>query len=202
MELKTEALEEVLSSFGSKLIEKARANLNKKDKRAKGTLFDQMSYDIEKTDTGVKFVMNFGSAEDYWIFVDQGVEGAGGFKGSGKKRGQGSDFSFKRNGKQPPLSAILPWIKLKGLKGRDRGYTKKDGTVVKGTGRFIKDKTLAFLIARSIKQKGIERTRFITKPYDDMIEDLKVDLTQAMTEDMDNSLTIKEQPKLEINLSK
>ena len=35
MELKTEALEEVLSSFGSKLIEKARANLNKKDKRVK-----------------------------------------------------------------------------------------------------------------------------------------------------------------------
>jgi len=188
MELKTEALEEVFSSFGSKLIEKARANLNKKDKRAKGTLFDQMSYDIEKTDTGVKFVMNFGSAEDYWIFVDEGVEGAGGFKGSGKKRGQGSLFKFTN--KQPPLSAIIPWIKIKGIKGRDK------------KGRFITDKSLGFLIARSIKQKGLERTRFISKPYDDMIDDLKQDLTTAMAEDMDNSLTIKEQPKLEINLSK
>ena len=35
-----------------------------------------------------------------------------------------------------------------------------------------------------------------------MIDDLKQDLTTAMAEDMDNSLTIKEQPKLEINLSK
>ena len=188
MELKTKALEEVLSSFGSKLIEKARANLNKKDKRAKGTLFDQMSYDIEKTNTGVKFVMNFGSAEDYWIFVDEGVQGAGGFKGSGKKRGQGSPFKFTN--KQPPLSAIIPWIKIKGIKGRDK------------KGRFITDKSLGFLIARSIKQKGLERTRFISKPYDDMIDDLKQDLTTAMAEDMDNSLTIKEQPKLEINLSK
>ena len=200
MELKTKALEEVLTSFGSRLIEKARANLNKKGKRAKGTLFDEMSYDIEKTESGVKFVMNFGQAEDYWIFVDEGVQGAGGFKGSGNKRGQGSPFKFTK--KQPPFSAILPWIKLKGLKGRDKGYTKKDGTVVKGTGRFIKDKTLAFLIARSIKQKGIERTRFISKPYDDMIEDLKVDLTRAMAVDMDNSITIDEQPNLKINLSR
>jgi hypothetical protein len=196
MELKTEALEEVLSSFGSKLIEKARANLNKKDKRAKGTLFDQMSYDIEKTDTGVKFVMNFGSAEDYWVFVDEGVEGAGGFKGSGKKRGQGSPFKFTN--KQPPLSVILPWIKTKGLRGR----IQKDWKNNKGAGRFISDKSFAFIVARSIKQKGLERTRFISKPYDDMIDDLKQDLTTAMAEDIDNSLTIEEQPKLEINLSK
>jgi hypothetical protein len=188
MELKTKALEEVLTSFGSNLIEKARSNLNKKGKRAKGTLFNEMSYDIEKTESGVKFVMNFGQAEDYWIFVDEGVQGAGGFKGSGNKRGQGSPFKFTN--KQPPFSAILPWIKLKGLKGRDK------------KGRFIKDKSLAFLIARSIKQKGIERTRFISKPYNDMIEDLKVDLTRAMAEDMDNSITIEEQPNLKINLSR
>tara|TARA_R100000655_G_scaffold27296_1_gene55711 strand:+ start:1288 stop:1857 length:570 start_codon:yes stop_codon:yes gene_type:complete len=188
MEFETKALEEVLSSFGSKLIEKARANLNKKDKRAKGTLFNEMSYDIEKTPTGVKFVMDFGSAEDYWVFVDQGVQGAGGFKGSGRKKGQGSPFKFGR--KQPPLRAILPWISIKGIKGRDK------------KGRFITKKSLAFLIARSIKQRGIERTRFISKPYDDMVDDLKKDLTVAMAEDIDNSITIEEQPKLVINLSK
>ena len=85
MSTEFKAIEDVLSSFGSKLIEKARANLNKKEKRANGTLFNEMSYDIEKTPNGVKFKMDFGSADDYWLFVDQGVEGAGGFKGSGKK---------------------------------------------------------------------------------------------------------------------
>ena len=188
MSTEFKVIEDVLSSFGSKLIEKARANLNKKEKRAKGTLFNEMSYDIEKTPNGVKFKMDFGSADDYWLFVDQGVEGAGGFKGSGKKRGQGSPFRFGR--KQPPLSAILPWIKLKNLKGRNK------------KGRFITDKSLGFLIARSIKQKGIERTRFITKPFDDMIDDLKNDLSLAMVDEANSIIQIKEQPELEINLSK
>ena len=184
--------ENIISQFCSKLIEKARANLNKEGKRAKGTLFNQMSYDIEKTEDNIKGVISFGSAEDYWIFVDQGVKGAGGFKGSGRMRGQGSDFRFG-TGKGPKgglRKAIPKWIKTKGIKGRDK------------KGRFIKDKSLAFLIARSIKQKGIERTRFISKPYNDMIEDLKVDLTRAMAEDMDNSITIEEQPNLKINLSR
>lgn len=35
-----------------------------------------------------------------------------------------------------------------------------------------------------------------------MIEDLKVDLTKAMAVDMDNSITIDEQPNLKINLSR
>ena len=186
MKLETKALEGVLTNFGSKLIQKARANLNKKDKRAKGTLFNEMSYDIEKTNTGVKFVMDFGSAEDYWLYVDQGVKGAGGYKGSGRMRGQGSKFKFGK--KQPPLRAILPWIKLKGLKGRDK------------KGRFITDKSLGFLIARSIKQRGLERTRFITKPYDDMIEELKKNLTTAMAKDMDSSLEIEKTETIEFNI--
>ena len=45
--------ENIISQFCSKLIEKARANLNKEGKRASGTLFDQMSFDIEKTDDNI-----------------------------------------------------------------------------------------------------------------------------------------------------
>ena len=188
MELETKALEEVLSSFGSRLIEKARANLNKKGKRAKGTLFNEMSYDIEKTTTGIKFKMDFGNADDYWQFIDQGVQGAGGFKGSGRARGQGSPFRIGR--KQPPLRAILPRISIKGIKGRDK------------KGRFITKNSLAFLIARSIRQRGLERTRFITKPYDDMIGDLNSEIAKAFAVDIDNSIEIKQPDKIKINLSK
>lgn len=188
MEFDTTEIEAVFTKFGSSLIQKARANLNKKGKRARGTLFNEMSYDIEKTTTGVKFKMDFGQAEDYWEFVDQGVQGAGGFKGSGMARGQGSPFRFGR--KQPPLRAILPWISIKGIKGRDK------------KGRFITKKSLAFLIARSIKQKGIERTRFITKPYEDMIGDLKSELASAISFDSEESLTLENPNKIVINLSK
>ena len=188
MDIETTEIEAILSSFGSKLIEKARANLNKKGKRGKGTLFNEMSYDIEKTTTGIKFKMDFGNADDYWQFIDQGVKGAGGFKGSGRARGQGSPFRFGR--KQPPLRAILPWISIKGIKGRDK------------KGRFITKNSLAFLIARSIKQRGLERTRFITKPYEDMIGDLNSEIAEAFAVDIDNSIEIEQPDKIEINLSK
>ena len=174
MELETKAIEEVLTRFGSNLIKQARANLNKKGKKAKGTLFNEMSYELEKPSNGVKFKMDFGSAEDYWEFIDQGVQGAGGFKGSGKKRGQGSPFKFGR--KQPPLKAIMPWISIKGIKGRDK------------KGRFITKESLAFVIARSIKQKGLERTLFISKPYEDMLEGLKAELAEAVSQDLEKDI--------------
>ena len=200
MELETKALEEVLSSFGSRLIEKARANLNKKGKRAKGTLFNEMSYDIEKTTTGVKFKMDFGSAEDYWMFVDQGVKGAGGFSGSGRMRGGTTDFRFGTGtGQKGGLrKAIRRWVDIKGIKGR----IQKDWKNNKGAGRFITKDSLVFLISRSIHQRGLERTLFISKPYDDMIDDLKLELVGALAEDVDNSIEIEQPEKLEINLSK
>ena len=200
MELETKALEEVLSSFGSRLIEKARANLNKKGKRAKGTLFDQMSYDIEKTTKGVKFKMDFGNADDYWQFIDQGVQGAGGFKGSGRKRGQGSPFRFGTGTGQTGglRKAIRRWVAIKGIKGR----IQKDWKNNKGAGRFITKDSLVFLISRSIYQRGLERTLFISKPYDDMIDDLKLELVGALAEDVDNSIEIEQPDKIEINLSK
>ena len=200
MELETKQLEAILSSFGSKLIEKARANLNKKGKRAKGTLFNEMSYDIEKTPRGVKFVMDFGSAEDYWIFVDQGVKGAGGFKGSGRMRGGDTKFRFGTGtGARGGLRrAIRRWIDIKGIKGR----IQKDWKNNKGAGRFITKDSLVFLISRSIYQRGLERTRFITKPYEDMIADLKLEIAEALAEDFDNSIEFEESAKLDINLSK
>ena len=177
--------ENIISQFCSKLIQKARANLNKEGKRATGTLFDQMSFDIEKTDDNIKGVISFGSAEDYWIFVDQGVKGAGGFKGSGRMRGQGSNFKFTN--KMPPLKAIIQWTKTKGIRGRDK------------KGRFITDKSLGFLISRSIYQRGLQRTRFISKPYEEMQRDFAEDIQKSVTEDMN---AVDNETKVEIKIGK
>jgi len=200
MDIETTEIEAILSSFGSKLIEKARANLNKKGKRAKGTLFNEMSYDIEKTMSGIKFKMDFGSADDYWMFVDQGVKGAGGFSGSGRMRGGTTDFRFGTGtGPKGGLRrAIRRWIDIKGIKGR----IQKDWKNNKGAGRFITKDSLVFLISRSIYQRGLERTRFITKPYDDMIGDLNAEIAEAFAVDIDNSIELENPDKIEINLSK
>ena len=185
--------ENIISQFCSKLIQKARANLNKEGKRATGTLFDQMSYDIEKTEDNIKGVISFGSAEDYWIFVDQGVKGAGGFKGSGRMRGEGSKFKFTN--KMPPPNIIKQWIKTKGYRGR----IQKDWKNNKGAGRFISDKSFAFLVARSIYQRGLKRTRFISKPYEEMQRDLAEDIQQAVTKDIN---AVDNETKVELKIGK
>tara|TARA_R100000781_G_scaffold84553_1_gene52020 strand:+ start:1121 stop:1696 length:576 start_codon:yes stop_codon:yes gene_type:complete len=170
-------MEESFVSFGSELIKRARANLNKDGKRAGGTLFNQMSYDFNTTDSGIKFNIDFGNASDYWIFVDQGVQGAGGATkgvtkkgeqgkrgGTGLKRGMGSPFSFKPSGKQPPISAILEWVKTKGLKGKSQ-------------------RSIAYAISLSVKRRGLERTLFITKPYQDLVGELPTQVRNAFALD-------------------
>ena len=199
MEIKS--IEEVLTTFGSKLIQKARANLNKKKGRAGGTLFNQISYDIEKTETSVKFKINFGQAEDYWIFVDQGVRGKGGYKGRGNLRGVGSPFRFgTRTGKKNGLRrAIERWVLKKGIRGR----IQSDWKDKRGAGRFITKKSLVFLISRAIYLRGLERSRFITKPFEDMVDDLKKSIAIAGKVDYEKEedLYLKKQNlKLKISL--
>ena len=180
-DFKTIAIEKALTSFGSKLIEKARSNLNKEDK-AGGTLYSQMSYDIEKTETGLKFKMDFGKAENYWAFVDQGVRG----KGRGNLRGVGSPFRFGTKSGRPGglKEAIRDWVFKKKIRGRVRSDWK--GSTGKA-GRFITKESLVFLITRAIYTRGLKRSRFITKPFNDMIEDLKKTMQLAVKEDVGTS---------------
>jgi hypothetical protein len=67
----------------------------------------------------------------------------------------------KRNSRFPPPAAISKWIKQKGLKGRDPK-----------TGRFIKDKTLTYLISRGIAKKGIKPLPFMKMAIDKTIKQL------------------------------
>ena len=173
--------ENIISQFCSKLIEKARANLNKEGKRASGTLFDQMSFDIEKTDDNIKGVISFGSAEDYWMFVDQGVKGAGGFKGSGRMRGQGSKFKFTN--KMPPPSKLDNWIVRNNLAPRQNG---------KFTGRKISTvgfkKSIQFLLARSIFSRGIKASMYFTKPFEKEYKTLAANLVNDFKIEIDNKI--------------
>ena len=69
-------------------------------------------------------------------------------------------FGRRKGSKQPPIAPIEQWIKQKGLKGRD------------SRGRFITDKSLAYLIARGIKRDGIEPLPFMKLAIDKSIKQL------------------------------
>ena len=157
-------LEKAMTSFGSKVIKEGRAILNQKGKRTQeNTLFNQFHYTMSSTDSTISMVFEFGAADDYWQFVDQGVKGVGGFKGSGMARGAGSPFKFKyANPGGAMVNAIRGWIKNKPI-------SLMDGNEI-GT---------AFAIGYSIKRRGLERTMFYSKPVEKALKTLPDELTEA-----------------------
>ena len=89
------------------------------------------------------FILQF-LMEEYGAYQDQGVSGT-------KKKYK---TPFKYTTKRPPSSAFDKWTVRKGIAPRDK------------QGKFVKRQSLNFLIARSIKNKGIRATLFFTKPFE------------------------------------
>ena len=82
-----------LQKLGSNVVKEGRGILKQKKKTTSpNTLYNDFDYLVTASKDSVTLEFEFGGAEDYWQFVDEGVRGAGGFKGSGRARGQGSPF--------------------------------------------------------------------------------------------------------------
>ena len=145
--MKTKALERYLNSFGKQIVKQAKENLSAADK--KGALSNSIDFFVIKKGGSitVRFKMN-----SYGAFVDKGVSGTDKKRSYKDYKGKTKPSPFKYTTKQPPSGIIEKWIKRKGLKGRDK------------KGRFITHKSLSFLIARSIKNKGIQGISFFQKP--------------------------------------
>ena len=90
-----------LQKLGGNVVKEGRGILKRKKKQTKSnTLYNDFDYLVTSSKNSVTLEFEFGRAEDYWAFVDEGVKGAGGYKGSGKMRGGKTDFRFgsKRSG--------------------------------------------------------------------------------------------------------
>ena len=157
---------EALNKFGKFVIQQARSRLTKGNKNVNKKLYNSLEYlpFTEGNFIGVKFFM-----EQYGKFQDQGVKGTKSNYTENKK----SPFSYKS--KMPPPKAFKDFIKRKGIKGRD-----------KKTGRFITDKSLQYLIARSVFQKGIKASMFFTKPFNQAFEKLPQELQENFVRDIEN----------------
>ena len=161
-----------LQKLGGSVIKEGRGILKKKKKQTRAnTLYNDFDYLVTNTKDTVTLEFEFGRADDYWAFVDEGVRGAGGYKGSGRMRGQGSPFKF--SSKMPPRQPLINWIKNKPLKGRDK------------KGRFISNESFGFLIQRAIYQRGLERTQFFTKPFTTQLKKQEKKIIQAFADDLE-----------------
>ena len=170
--LKYDSLENYLKSYGKYIVRQARGILKKRGKNVTGKLSKSLRYEIVETKKGydIQFL-----ASKYASFVNKGVSGTEGRRTyidqDGKRKV--SPFKFKN---QPPSSVIEGWIKNRGIQGRDR------------KGRFITRKSLAFLIARGIKRKGIPAASFYTQPLSYSFNKFKKDMIQHFKTDILNEI--------------
>lgn len=134
-------VQKALSKFAKQVIKESKSNMTRGKRNASRDLYNSLKYelDVHKNSFSLTFFM-----EDYGKFVDRGV--------SGVKNKYNTPFSYKT--KMPPSKVFDKWIKQRGIKGRDK------------KGRFITNKSLSFLIARSIFNKGIKPSMFFTKPFE------------------------------------
>ena len=131
-----------LKKFRDDVVKQARANLTRAGKRNSGKLYDSIDGEVQVMENSIGIY--FDMAKPYGAFVDQGVNGV--------QRSWGSPYSFKA--KMPPMSKLDKWIVSKGIAPKDKG------------GRFVKRKSLQFLIARSIFRKGIKPSLFFTNAFE------------------------------------
>lgn len=152
-----------IKKFRDYVIQQSRSNLTKGNKNVTKKLYNSLKGEIVNDDkySLVGFSMDF-----YGLVQDKGIRGA---KSSAKA--PTSPYSFKN--KMPPIAGIEKWVKQRGLKGRDK------------KGRYIKDRSLAFLIARSIFEKGMKPSLFFTKPFEAGYKKyIDVDLVKAFGQDV------------------
>ena len=167
--MKTEALERYLNSFGKYIVKQSRTNLTKGKKNVNKSLYNSIDFKVITDANGfsVKFYMN-----SYGTFVDKGVSGNEEKQSYKDYTGKTSSSPYSYKSKQPPTGILEKWVKTRGIKGRDK------------KGRFISHKSLAFLIARSIKAKGIKSTSFFQRPMQLGLKGFGKDLLGAIKKDV------------------
>ena len=156
-----------LEKFARNVVKFSRSNLTKKNKNVSKELYNSIGYDLRVHPKS--FSLTF-EMEEYGAYQDKGV--------SGVKKKYNTPFSYKS--KMPPEKPILDWINKRRLRLRN-----------KETGRFTKggQKSLAFVIRRSIYNKGIKPSLFFTKPFEASFKHLPDELVEAYGLTIDNILT-------------
>jgi hypothetical protein len=153
----------VLQDFGNKLQKELRDNLDSKINTQTAQLLRQsIVFDITVLGSGYQFelLMN-----DYWKFVDKGVQGAGGVMKNGTAwvvKNLSSPYRFSQ--KKPPLSALAMWSNNQGAN--------------------------PFVVQRSVFHKGTKATNFFSEVVDnpELVNTLIKDLEKAGAREVEINL--------------
>jgi len=166
-----------LEAFRDYVIQQARTNLTKNNKNVTGDLYNSLNGIVKVMPNSISLQFEM---EDYGQFQDKGVKGTK----SNYLENKNSPFSFGTGtGKKGGLSqGIKKWVEARRFQFRDK------------KGKFLSYESTAYIIARSIYNKGIKASLFFTKPFERAFERLPKDLVDAYGLDIEEFLeyTIKQ----------
>jgi hypothetical protein len=147
--MKMDALRKAMEAYGEALCLEIVQQLKDAGKEATGALAKSIDYELIETLDSIAIGIK---GESYLGVVD-----------GGRRKGA----------KPPPTGAIIKWMDVKGIKGRNPK-----------TGKFQSQKSTAFAIARGISKNGI-KPAFVIKKSLRKLKSLQAKLlTDAAVEDM------------------
>lgn len=169
--LEQKEVEAVLTKFGKYMVSQSRGNLTRKGKNVKKNLYNSLAFSVVTGKRSFSFSFEM---EDYGKFQDKGVRGA-----TSSEKAPNSPYRFgSGTGQKGGLSrGILDWVRARGFQFRNLN-----------NGRFMSFEQTARLITRSIYNKGIEPSRFFSKPFEAGFAKLPDELVQAYGLDIENFL--------------
>ena len=160
--MKQEEVQKELNKFRDYVILKAKANLTRGNKNVSKTLINSLKGTVKAMPNS--FSMDF-SMEEYGMYQDKGVRGK-----TSSAKAPDSPFKFGTgSGQKGGLTkGIDKWVRQKQFQFSD-----------KKTGQFLSYKSTAFLISRSIYNKGIKQSLFFTAPFETAYNKLPDNLVKA-----------------------
>jgi hypothetical protein len=181
MELRQDRVKASLDKFAKGVVQQARSNLTRNKKNVTGNLYESLQYDIEVGPNSIYLRWKMDEIAPYWKFQDYGVQGK-----TSSTKAPNSPFRFGsgESGMRGGLTrAINEWVRKRRFQFRDK------------KGRFLSYDSTAFLVTRSVYNKGIKTTSFFTRPFQLKFEQLPNEIAQAYALDLADFLRFTLQPK-------
>lgn len=171
--LDREYVQKELDKFKRYVVQQSRSNLTKGDKNVNKKLYNSINGEAtsSKNSLGLYFEM-----EEYGTFQDLGVKGK---KSSAKAPNSPYQFGTGRGKKGGLTEGINKWVRARRFQFRDK------------KGKFTSFESTAFMITRSIYNKGIKPSFFFTKPFEKAFERLPDDIIEAYGLDVETLIKLK-----------
>lgn len=170
-----ENVNKALKDFGNYVVQQSRTNLTKGNHNATKELYNSITYTLDEEEKG--FLINF-LMEEYGAYQDQGVKGVKSNYIVNKK----SPFSYKRSsnliGLEKKTGVFSKFARRVGLQPRDK------------KGRYGSYETMGYILAHSIKNKGIKASMFFTKPFEAAFKRLPKELINDFILDIEKGIIL------------